>query len=32
MCVREYLDIIPRIAGGVLIHAHDIFIPVRLSA
>ncbi len=26
-CVREYLDIIPRIAGGVLIHAHDIFIP-----
>ena len=26
-CVREYLEIIPRIAGGVLIHAHDIFIP-----
>jgi hypothetical protein len=25
--VREYLEIIPRIAGGVLIHAHDIFIP-----
>ena len=26
-CVREYLEIIPRVAGGVLIHAHDIFIP-----
>jgi Methyltransferase domain len=25
--VREYLEIIPRIAPGVLIHAHDIFIP-----
>ena len=25
--VREYLEIIPRIAGGVVIHAHDIFIP-----
>ena len=25
--VREYLEIIPRIAGGVLVHAHDIFIP-----
>jgi hypothetical protein len=25
--VREYLEIIPRVAGGVLIHAHDIFIP-----
>jgi len=25
--VREYLEIVPRIAGGVLIHAHDIFIP-----
>ncbi len=25
--VREYLEIIPRIAGGVIIHAHDIFIP-----
>ncbi len=25
--VREYLEIIPRISGGVLIHAHDIFIP-----
>ena len=25
--VREYLEIIPRIAGGVLIHAHDIFLP-----
>ncbi|HEX3820679.1 MAG TPA: class I SAM-dependent methyltransferase [Candidatus Sulfotelmatobacter sp.] len=25
--VREYLEIIPRLAGGVLIHAHDIFIP-----
>src|ERR1700685_961945 len=26
-CVREYLEIIARVAGGVLIHAHDIFIP-----
>ena len=26
-CVREYLEIIPRVAAGVLIHAHDIFIP-----
>lgn len=25
--VREYLEIVPRVAGGVLIHAHDIFIP-----
>ena len=25
--VREYLEIIPRIAPGVLIHAHDVFIP-----
>ncbi len=25
--VREYLEIIPRMAPGVLIHAHDIFIP-----
>ncbi len=25
--VREYLEIIPRMADGVLIHAHDIFIP-----
>ena len=25
--VREYLEIVPRIAGGVLVHAHDIFIP-----
>jgi predicted O-methyltransferase YrrM len=25
--VREYLEIIPRIAKGVIIHAHDIFIP-----
>jgi hypothetical protein len=25
--VREYLEILPRIADGVLIHAHDIFIP-----
>jgi hypothetical protein len=25
--VIEYLEIIPRIASGVLIHAHDIFIP-----
>lgn len=25
--VREYLEIMPRLAGGVLIHAHDIFIP-----
>jgi hypothetical protein len=25
--VREYLEILPRISRGVLIHAHDIFIP-----
>jgi hypothetical protein len=25
--VREYLDILPRIKPGVLVHAHDIFIP-----
>lgn len=25
--VREYLEIVPRIHPGVLIHAHDIFIP-----
>jgi predicted O-methyltransferase YrrM len=25
--VREYLEIVPRVAGGVVIHAHDIFIP-----
>jgi hypothetical protein len=25
--VREYLEIVPRVARGVLIHAHDIFIP-----
>jgi hypothetical protein len=25
--VREYLEIVPRLAGGVVIHAHDIFIP-----
>ena len=25
--VREYLEILPRINRGVLIHAHDIFIP-----
>jgi hypothetical protein len=25
--VREYLNIVPRVAGGVIIHAHDIFIP-----
>jgi hypothetical protein len=25
--VREYLEILPRIHRGVLIHAHDIFIP-----
>jgi hypothetical protein len=25
--VREYLEILPRIKPGVLIHAHDIFIP-----
>jgi methyltransferase family protein len=25
--VCEYLEIVPRLAGGVLIHAHDIFIP-----
>lgn len=25
--VREYLEIVPRLAGGVFIHAHDIFIP-----
>jgi hypothetical protein len=25
--VREYLEIVPRMAAGVVIHAHDIFIP-----
>jgi Methyltransferase domain len=25
--VSEYLEIVPRLAGGVFIHAHDIFIP-----
>jgi len=25
--VREYLEIVPRVANGVVIHAHDIFIP-----
>jgi predicted O-methyltransferase YrrM len=25
--VREYLEIVPRMAPGVFIHAHDIFIP-----
>jgi predicted O-methyltransferase YrrM len=25
--VREYLEIVPRMAAGVIIHAHDIFIP-----
>jgi len=25
--VREYLEIVPRVAAGVIIHAHDIFIP-----
>lgn len=25
--VREYLEIVPRVADGVFIHAHDIFIP-----
>jgi hypothetical protein len=25
--VKEYLEIVPRLAGGVLVHAHDIFIP-----
>jgi hypothetical protein len=25
--VREYLEIVPRLAAGVLVHAHDIFIP-----
>ena len=25
--VREYLEIVPRLADGVFIHAHDIFIP-----
>jgi len=25
--VREYLEIVPRVAKGVIIHAHDIFIP-----
>jgi hypothetical protein len=25
--VREYLEIVPRVAPGVLIHAHDIFLP-----
>jgi predicted O-methyltransferase YrrM len=27
--VREYLEIVPRMAAGVLIHAHDIFIPAE---
>jgi hypothetical protein len=27
--VREYLEIVPRVAGGVLIHAHDIFLPAE---
>jgi predicted O-methyltransferase YrrM len=25
--VREYLEILPRVTSGVLVHAHDIFIP-----
>lgn len=25
--VREYLEIVPRLASGVVIHAHDIFLP-----
>ncbi len=25
--VREYLEIIPRLQSGVLVHAHDIFLP-----
>ena len=25
--VREYLEIVPRVSSGVIIHAHDIFIP-----
>ena len=25
--VREYLEILPRVAPGVIVHAHDIFIP-----
>lgn len=25
--VREYLEIVPRLTSGVLIHSHDIFIP-----
>jgi predicted O-methyltransferase YrrM len=25
--VREYLEIVPRLSAGVVIHAHDIFIP-----
>jgi hypothetical protein len=25
--VREYLEIVPRVARGVVVHAHDIFIP-----
>jgi hypothetical protein len=25
--VKEYLEIVPRLADGVLVHAHDIFIP-----
>lgn len=25
--VREYLEILPRVSSGVVIHAHDIFIP-----
>jgi hypothetical protein len=25
--VREYLEVVPRLAAGVVIHAHDIFLP-----
>lgn len=25
--VREYLDIVPRVQKGVIVHAHDIFLP-----
>ena len=25
--VREYLEILPRVSAGVIVHAHDIFIP-----
>jgi hypothetical protein len=26
----EYLEIIPRLAAGVLVHIHDIFLPLNI--